>query len=537
MPSIINTRYKKVTDFSDIYIYTSFSYKSLAVTDNCEVERLKVRIKTILLLYIIVFAFIIPSATTLNRSTKSLIDLQTDTKANSTGNVSPMALSTYSTVHRSPNKPVEVPIYPWENKSIPSAVVTAENKLYIATALHIHITPDGKTEQEYIPLPSKVSNDTLRTIIQNYAQDSSRVQIESSSNDVTVDVTGPAYWERDSTVYIQVTFTKEFTWPPSSFHYAGHINCYVKDKYFYESGWYWVTEESGSMYVDFTLTQPGESKTFNVPVQVGHTTVGLKKVVVTVPGLGISVDEGYVFVQKINVAKEIVGPINPSNPNEEPKNVLPYLVGEEDPLGATDLHHPNTWYRLAAEAADAIQQTDVTSNLGGIARRIANWVNSHFIYTKTYNGSDLVNYSASDTWLINHRDENGMFHGVCDEYATLFVSFARAMNLPAREIGLGGVDWSNAWLGHETVEVWAQVENQYYSGYYWIHIELVVTVYYDPPLPSFYRTMFKSITDVYVLTNATEPNSIKTGLLISSLSPDNYEIKYKNYEGPNNYKF
>ena len=508
----------------------------LTVTDNCEVERLKVRIKTILLLYVIVFAFIIPSVATLNRSTKSLIDLQTDTKANSTSDVSPMTLSTHPIVHRSPNKPVEVPIYPWENKSIPSAVVTTKNKLYIATAMHVHIAPDGKTEYEYIPLPSVISNDSLRTIIQNYAHDSgSDSQIESSSNDVTVDVTGPAYWERDSTVYIQVTFTKEFTWPPSSFHYTGYINCYIKDKYFYESGWYWVTEESGSMYVDFTLTQPGESKTFNVPVQVGHTTVGLKKVVVTVPGLGISVDEGYVFVQKINVAKEIVGPINPSNPNEEPKNVLPYLVGEEDPLGTTDLHHPNTWYKLAAESADAIQQTDVSSNLGGIARRIANWVNSHFNYTETYNGFDLFNYSASDTWLINHRDENGMFHGVCDEYGTLFVSFARAMNLPAREIGLVGVDWSNAYAAHVTVEVWAQVENQYYY-YSWIHIELVGAVYYDPPLPSFYRIVFKSITDVYALTNATEP-PIKTGLLIASISPDNYEIKYRPYEGPNNYKF
>ena len=253
---------------------------------------MKIKIKSIVLLYIIVLAFLVPTAAALNINNRLIQNNNTKNSIVPMASVASAATATQYTKYNSHKEPLEVPIYPWENASIPSAVITAGDKLYIGTALHLYTTPSGKITYEYIPLPSKISNETFRTIIQNYVQDSSTAQIESTSNDVTVDVTGPAYWERDSTVNIQVTFTKEFTWPPTTFHYAGYIKCYIEDKYLYGSEWDWFIEATGSKYVDFTLTRPGESKTFNVPVQVGHTTVGLKKVVVTVPGLGISIDEG-----------------------------------------------------------------------------------------------------------------------------------------------------------------------------------------------------------------------------------------------------
>jgi len=482
-----------------------------------------------------VLAFLVPTAATLNINNGLIPNKSTKDSTTPMASVASAVTATQYTKYNSHKEPLEVPIYPWENVSIPSAVITTGDKLYIGTALHLYTTPSGKIEYEYIPLPSKISNDTFHLIIQNYVQDSSNAQSKYMNNEVTVSFVSPAYWERDSIIYIQVTFTKEFTWPPTTFHYKGYIKCYIKDKYLYEYGWNWVAEEAVSIYVDFTLTRPGESKTFNIPVQVGHTTVGLKKVVVTVPSLGISVDKGYIFVQKINVSEEIVKPLNPSNPNADPKDVLPYLIYDyhhihrEDPLGTTALHHPSIWYRLAAEAADAVRETDVNGGLGAIGRRIASWVNSHFNYSKIYNGTDLFSYSASDTWLINHRDKNGKFHGVCDEYSTLFVSFARAMNLPAREIGLGGKDLFNAPLAHATVEVWA--DNT------WIHIELVEVVVYNPPLPWFYRFMFITIDKVYVFVNANELFPID-GLLSAKLDVDqNHEINFGIYEGPNNYKF
>ncbi len=83
--------------------------------------------------------------------------------------------------------------------------------------------------------------------------------------------------------------------------------------------------------------------------------------------------------------------------------------------------------------------------------------NGDLIWVKTYNGAQ-DKYSSCD----------GRYHGVCDEYAVLFISFARAVNIPARQIYVH----TDSADGHEFAEIW--------DGSKWVHADPTWNKYDDP---------------------------------------------------------
>ena len=456
------------------------------------------------------WAFLVPSTATLSTINKNFPSNKTTEAVLTRGGTPATALLTQVSQNSEYRESLKVPIYPWENKSIPSAYVKSNNEPYrVVTAIRTHALKTNESDYEYIQLPPTIDDCALPFIIRNSIN--SNIQPKAYEEDLIIEITVPAYWERDTTIYVEVKFTKPPTyWPPTTpVHYTDDIVINVKDKYFVPGyGWLWTNEEKApaQLHVDFTLVNPWETRSFRIPVEIGHTTIGLKKVVVTFINHAMIVDEGYIFVQKIN--SDEIGNLN---------YLTSYYLFAENPLGETDLHHPMKWYKMAGEATDSLYMTN--DDFKTITDRLGNWVTNNFVYDKD---SLSLSYTASDTWLINHRDDDGKFHGVYDEYAVIFVSFARALNLPARQIRIEGTNSSNKRDAHEFPEVWNRNT--------WIHIEIAGAYLYNPDTPNIFRQMgFKSIDLVQALIYVTDDDG--DGLVTY------YSEIWGDYYGPNGYTF
>lgn len=84
--------------------------------------------------------------------------------------------------------------------------------------------------------------------------------------------------------------------------------------------------------------------------------------------------------------------------------------------------------------------------------------------------------------MNNLYDEYLRYHGTCDEYSTLYISFLRALNIPARYLIITFIKENNQGnlrnSSHAFAEVWVEVPQ---SGWYtWMHVDPTWNVYNNP---------------------------------------------------------
>ncbi|MEM3556185.1 MAG: transglutaminase-like domain-containing protein [Candidatus Micrarchaeia archaeon] len=89
----------------------------------------------------------------------------------------------------------------------------------------------------------------------------------------------------------------------------------------------------------------------------------------------------------------------------------------------------------------------ITANSSDDFERVAKlalWVNSHLAYDSSLAGS-----LKDAKWILKNR------RGVCAEYSTLFVAFARSLGIPARFVsGMAYDEDKGEWIGHAWAEVY-----------------------------------------------------------------------------------
>ena len=369
--------------------------------------------------------------------------------------------------------------------------------------------------------------------------DARQVQLASSSIEVTC--YAPLSWERNTTikttVYIQNTgfFT---------FSFNGYISVIIQDEYVERGGGhehYIHTDTYADVPANFTLHRFG-FYICDIYVHIpADTPVGLKSIVVTLgsqPCTGATFNMGYQFVQKYYHTEL-------DNYREEPyKNWLSYYpspdIGdishqlilnecETGDLGEGPLWHPADLdvIKFAGKAGDAPY---IDTTVYEVGKNATSWVYQHFIYydhTLVHNGKEynFVDYTYTDLQQIDLYYEmgTGYFYGVCDEYATMFVSFMRALNIPARQLFLYAVFY------HDIAEVWV--------GNTWIHSDPTKGIY-DDPTNTFYNNL--AIYSIYVVITALDRNN--DGLYNSSFYYNLWchdqiglERLVAKYTGPNDY--
>ncbi|MGQ4834161.1 MAG: transglutaminase-like domain-containing protein [Candidatus Asgardarchaeia archaeon] len=353
-----------------------------------------------------------------------------------------------------------------------------------------------------------------------------------SGYNIQITASAPAYWDRDNDITVYVTFSNRGY---DSFFYSGNIYAYIKDKYYENEDWTWTVEALSSKSANFVISS-GESKTVSLIIHTPTTTIGLKKVAIAVTGsLSKTIDLGYNFVQK-------------ANKNEYPE---PSLCEGENPFENSDQVHSDLWtvIKKAGEAADVSLSSKI--KLYDTALEVCEWVYNHFIYDSTTilieNNDKIFTYSnltAADIYILNHVFPDGKYHGVCDEYTTLYISFMRALNIASRYIIILMKDNRNNYVGHAFAEVW--VDNQSGYGYSWVHVD---PTWCKINSPNIYKNSYKEILALAIWQEADDSYStydiwdddylLATRIDISNAYPSTQYADFKvgiSYCGLNNYQ-
>ena len=123
-----------------------------------------------------------------------------------------------------------------------------------------------------------------------------------------------------------------------------------------------------------------------------------------------------------------------------------------DNLETSDLYHfPfGDGYAIIQEAATA---GDNTNSPYDTASKLNGYVHGMMTYTSS---DPYLLYAASDLYIKNHGNQ-----GVCDEFATMDVSFSRSLGIPSRFLGITWVNETGYSYGH------AILENR--IGNAWVH--------------------------------------------------------------------
>ena len=64
------------------------------------------------------------------------------------------------------------------------------------------------------------------------------------------------------------------------------------------------------------------------------------------------------------------------------------------------------------------------------------------------------NYAASDLYIRSHDATNGQYYGVCNEYATMFTSFDRALGVPTQRFAITMQNSTGYTVGHTITQIW-----------------------------------------------------------------------------------
>ena len=287
----------------------------------------------------------------------------------------------------------------------------------------------------------------------------------------------PSVWTRGDTIAVRVTIINMGT-------SSAYLTVTFEGWDYYYNGWY--KEFSASKYV---VVRRQSYKTIWLYPQVPYTSVGLKKAIVKATGSAYIVhDLGYNFVQKYNENELNLDDIEP----------LGYGIPEDYYYELSDLYHYTDW-SIRKEAANAADYTNTPYETG----EALFW---HVYLTMHYVDNSLTGDSKtlSDTRII---DEG--YIGVCDEYATLFISFAKALGLLARGIHFSISNGDD----HAIAEFW--------DGNRWVHVDATVSAGFD--YPRYYADWTDwNIYHVYIKYGADDSLSDLDGL------DDNDGILYLN---------
>ncbi|MEQ9714505.1 MAG: transglutaminase-like domain-containing protein [Candidatus Asgardarchaeum sp.] len=444
-------------------------------------------------------------------------------------------------------------IKPNENGTGFVTLITSSNKLgvkyFIGSAFRYYFKKTIAKNYKYYVYeePIQLPNKMTLSDFEEYLTTDSNVM---SSGYIDVYVYAPAYWSRFQTITVKIKVVNNMPFP---YTFIGYARAFVKDKYLdgdtNYNDWEWVTESSGSAHISFKLN-PGRYKWIYVQVSIGCTSVGLKKIVAGLDLIDFQlyVDKGYNFVQRFNKAYDYPPPT---------------LVNQnEDVFEQNDLIHPTYWsvIKKAGEATDSpyIHQNCIDTPFES-GEKVLHWVNSHFTPDSesilfTYNSKKYTffNVTAADIWTLAHIFSDGKYHGICDEYTTLYVAFMRSLNVPTRYIV---VDFFMIG-GHAFAEIWAKDPNKTYFS--WIHADPAFNEFNNPSAeygcryPTVWQSVYDShsdwdvFTDDNILDNAIYypnvtlqmciPKHVKfdrEGNIIEYEDTDT--IQYFKYTGPNQY--
>lgn len=255
------------------------------------------------------------------------------------------------------------------------------------------------------------------------------------SNVYIVDATYTWYWIQDELVNNYITIYNAGPYPASGIV----IVWSAEDGYGY-----------GSYYYNLGV---GNLTTVSVPfLPAQGTSVGLKPIVLAA-----------------QVGTEISHAVQVSDGIEKYNNAAGYLTDPYggDSLSTSDLHHfPfGDGYSIIYEAAVG---GDNTYTPGDTAYELRDYVHAVINPTEDYPWGA---YTASDLYMISH-ETNGMYRGVCDEYATLYTSFERSLGVPTQKFGVVFNNQTGYVSGHALTQIW--------NGNSWLSVDPSWNSFNDP---------------------------------------------------------
>jgi transglutaminase-like putative cysteine protease len=217
---------------------------------------------------------------------------------------------------------------------------------------------------------------------------------------------------------------------------------------------YFVSIEDGfGTPAAYSNLAPGANTTVSIPFMVvgSQSTVGIKPM-----GFFITVgpDNTVTWSGQLEL-----------NGIEKYNNDASHLPDPDggDNLETSDLYHfPfSEGYAIISEAATAADNTNSPFET-------ANTLNTYVNDTMHYVDSDTNGlYAASDLYVINQG-----YEGVCDEYATMDVTFSRSLGIPSRFLGITWVNETGHVFGHGILE------NR--IGGAWVHSDPTWHIFNDP---------------------------------------------------------
>jgi transglutaminase-like putative cysteine protease len=217
---------------------------------------------------------------------------------------------------------------------------------------------------------------------------------------------------------------------------------------------YFVSIEDGfGTPVAYSNLAPGANTTISIPFQViaSQSSVGIKPM-----GFFITVGPG----NTVTWAGQLE-----LNGIEKYNNDASHLPDPDggDNLETSDLYHfPfSEGYAIISEAANAADNTTSPYNS---ASKLNTYVHGIMHYTDS--DTNLL-YAASDLYIKSHANE-----GVCDEYATMDVTFSRSLGIPSRFLGITWVNQTGSTFGH------AILENR--IGGAWVHSDPTWSSFNNP---------------------------------------------------------
>ncbi|MDY0386704.1 MAG: transglutaminase-like domain-containing protein [Methanolobus sp.] len=213
---------------------------------------------------------------------------------------------------------------------------------------------------------------------------------------------------------------------------------------------FWSAEDGYGSYKTFSNLAPDSNTTVTVPFKPTSTqsSIGIKPI-----ALEVRVDPDDISTHFVWM---------PYDGIEKYNNDVNHLSDPDggDNLEISDLYHfPfNEGYRIISEAAVAGDNTITPYET-------ANEINKYVHDIMHYDEEEYLDrkYTAADLWIVNHKNASGNYIGVCDEYATLSVSFARSLGVPSKYYYMGYLNMSN------NSESGAHAISEIWDGNEWIH--------------------------------------------------------------------
>ena len=226
---------------------------------------------------------------------------------------------------------------------------------------------------------------------------------------------------------------------------------------------FWSIEDGYGYSVPFSDLAPGADLTVTVPFQIiaQYSSVGVKPIAVE-----IKVDPTDITTWAARMPIDAI-----EKYNNDASHIPDPDSGEN--LETSDLYHfPfSEGYRVLSEAAQAV---DDTNDPYLSAYQTMQYVNEAMEYN---NETIYLHYIISDLYTLDHPVD-GKYQGVCDEYATLYTAFTRALGIPTRFLAFTMEETATGnTSGHGIAESW--------DGNAWIHSDPTWSSFDNPQI---YRT-------------------------------------------------